>query len=83
MHDNASIHRAHIIKDLLKDLSQEYGFTIMNWPPYSPDLNPVENLWALLKKEIYKAYLVSEESINLSQLIGLTTLLTKQGYLLY
>ena len=26
----------------------------MEWPPYSPDLNLIENLWALLKAEIYK-----------------------------
>jgi hypothetical protein len=35
----------------------------MNWPPYSPDLNPIENLWALLKAEIYRSY---------PQLIGLS-----------
>lgn len=29
----------------------------MEWPPYSPDLNPIENLWALLKAEILKRYL--------------------------
>lgn len=25
----------------------------MTWPPSSPDLNPFENFWALLKKGIY------------------------------
>ena len=26
----------------------------MEWPPHSPDLNPIENLWALLKAKIYE-----------------------------
>ena len=28
----------------------------MEWPLYSPDLNPIENLWALLKTEILKRH---------------------------
>lgn len=28
----------------------------MEWLPYSPDLNPIENIWALLKAEIYRLY---------------------------
>ena len=28
----------------------------MNWLKYSADLNPIENLWAILKKEIYRRY---------------------------
>jgi len=52
MHDGAPVHTARIVRTVL----QEMGVTIMDWPPYSPDLNPIENLWALLKAEIYKSY---------------------------
>lgn len=30
------------------------GIETMDWPPVSPDLNPIENLWALLKAKIYE-----------------------------
>ncbi len=25
---------------------------LLDFPPYSPDLNPIENLWNLLKKKL-------------------------------
>ena len=49
-HDNAPTHTAYVVRDALRDMDIE----VMEWPPYSPDLNPIENLWALLKAEIYK-----------------------------
>ena len=49
-HDNAPTHTAHVVREALRDLELE----VMEWPPHSPDLNPIENLWALLKAEIYK-----------------------------
>ncbi|KAG5826458.1 hypothetical protein H9Q74_003441 [Fusarium xylarioides] len=52
MHDNASVHTARIVKALLEELQVE----LMTWPPYSPDLNPIENLWALMKAEIYRLH---------------------------
>jgi transposase len=52
MHDNAPVHTAHIIKRILEELHIE----VMIWPPYSPDLNPIENLWAVMKAKIYELY---------------------------
>ena len=27
---------------------------MLDWPPYSPDLNPIEYLWYRLKQKVYK-----------------------------
>jgi hypothetical protein len=33
---------------------KEYGITHMDWLPSSPDLNPIENIWALLNARLGK-----------------------------
>ena len=43
--DSACPHRA-----LLVDFLQQVGVTRMDWPAYSPDLNPIKNLWDLFTK---------------------------------
>ena len=50
--DNAPIHKAHITMDFL----HQQGFVVMNFPPNSPDMNPIEHLWAALKKELFRRF---------------------------
>ena len=49
-HDNAPIHTAKIIKKYLKEVK----INVLEWPPQSPDLSPIENLWDHLKTRIAK-----------------------------
>ena len=44
--DNASFHR----KAQLIPVAEKCGFRLIFLPPYSPDLNPIENFWAWLKR---------------------------------
>ena len=39
--DNARPHRARIVTDFLR----QHNVNRMDWPPYSPDLNPTEHAW--------------------------------------
>ena len=31
---------------------EENGINTMDWPPYSPNLNPIEHAWWELKKQV-------------------------------
>ena len=47
--DNAPIHRCRRVEEWLFTRSIAW----IDWPPYSPDLNPIEHVWSLLKNKLY------------------------------
>ncbi len=48
--DNEQFHKAQIISDWF--LEHDNKFTILKWPPQSPDLNPIELHWDMVEREI-------------------------------
>ena len=48
MQDNTPCHKAKVVMSYLS----EQDFEIMDWPPQSPNLNPIENLWKTLRVKV-------------------------------
>ncbi|GBM14131.1 Transposable element Tc3 transposase [Araneus ventricosus] len=49
-HDNVPIHTSNATKNYLNSKN----LTVLEWPPMSPDLNPIENVWDIISRKVYE-----------------------------
>lgn len=48
--DGASIHRSNKARNTIN----AWGIKLLDWPPNSPDVSPIENAWAIVAEEMRK-----------------------------
>ena len=48
--DNAPIYTTHKMREWFKEMS----INVLEWPPYSLDLNSIKHLWFQLKQLVYQ-----------------------------
>ena len=61
MQDNARIHTA---KTTMKKLASIGWNVLEDWPAYSPDLNPIENVWAVVNRRVSEYRVETEEELK-------------------
>ncbi|GFY09068.1 transposable element Tcb2 transposase [Trichonephila clavipes] len=65
MDDNARPHRTLAVEELL----ESEDITRMDWPAYSPDLNPIEHVWDALGRHIAARLRHPENTQQLKQML--------------
>ncbi|MDR0913051.1 MAG: transposase, partial [Methanobrevibacter sp.] len=58
--DNYSVHIAYLVRLLCKILN----ITLIYLTSYSPDFNPIEQVWRTIKGELYQKYIVDEDFLS-------------------
>jgi transposase len=59
--DNAPCHTSKNVLECLREL----GITVLEWPPQSLDLDPIEHLWDHLKRQLAKYGTPASSAIDL------------------
>lgn len=59
LHDGAPCHKEHLVTFFL----ETHGVQVVKWPGNSPDMNPIENVWAVLKKKVQNTSISTKEDL--------------------
>lgn len=62
MVDNASYHKSHIIQKYLESTGGEV--VLIYLPPYTPQLNPIETQWRMIKIRLAGRYFATEKYLK-------------------
>ena len=60
--DNAPVHTAKLVKDWL----DQQAFTVLDWPPQSPDMNPIEHCWDAFGRRLAQRHYNSKAELLVS-----------------
>ena len=73
--DNATIHLTQENRNLAEILWEQYNILVLNLPPYSPELNPIELVFQLLGQRLrhsnarYQSYQMQSEDFFLRKCV--------------
>ncbi len=55
---------AHTAKGT-KSWFSDHGVTLLDWPANSPDLNPIENLWGIVKRKMRDTHIAISQKTEI------------------
>lgn len=61
--DNDPKHTSHLCMNYLRSKEEEGVLEIMDWPPQSPDINPIELLWEELDRQVKNMRATNEQQL--------------------